>query len=82
LLAEVLNKPFEIFNASEGKAHCEEEQMKCLQIIKEFNLYYSKESDSSMINHQHFNMHSKKMDIISVKKIFCFDKLQECRKID
>jgi len=82
LLAEVLNNPFESFNASEGKKDCEEEQTHCLQIIKQFTFYYSKESDSSMVNHEHFNMHSKKTDIISVKKMFCFDKIQEGRKID
>lgn len=56
--------------------------MKCMQIIKQFNFYYSKESDSSMINSEHFNIHSKKTDIIAIKKMFCFDKLQEGKLID
>ena len=48
-----------------------------MQIIKEFHFYYSKESDSEKMNQTHFNMHSKKSDIISIKKMFCFDKLQQ-----
>jgi hypothetical protein len=77
LLADVLENPWEAFNSLEGKITKEEEQQKCMQIIKEFHFYYSKESDSEKLSQAHFNMHSKKSDIISIKKMFCFDKLQQ-----
>jgi hypothetical protein len=41
LLAEILENPYEAFNSFEGRKDKEEEQRKCMQIIKEFHFYYS-----------------------------------------